>query len=41
VSDARQKQAIIRYATEATQQVRISDTTFDALRCFLDAERWR
>ena len=35
-----QEQAIIRYATEATQQVRISDTTFDALRCFLMPNNW-
>ena len=34
-----QEQAVIRYATEATQYVKVSDTTFDALRTFLDAEQ--
>jgi uncharacterized peroxidase-related enzyme len=34
-----QERAIIRYASEATQQVAVSTTTFDALRGFLDAEQ--
>jgi uncharacterized peroxidase-related enzyme len=34
-----QEQAVIRYATEATQHVRVSDATFEALRRFLDAEQ--
>jgi AhpD family alkylhydroperoxidase len=34
-----QERAVIRYATEVTQQVRVSDATFDALRGFLDAEQ--
>ena len=33
------EQAVIRYATEATQHVRVSDAAFDALRNFLDAEQ--
>jgi 4-carboxymuconolactone decarboxylase len=34
-----QEKAVIRYATEVTQQVRVSDTTFNALRPFLDDEQ--
>ena len=34
-----QEQAVIRYASEATQQVKVSDATFDALRGFLDDEQ--
>jgi AhpD family alkylhydroperoxidase len=34
-----QERAVIRYATEATQYVRVSDATFEALRRFLDAEQ--
>ena len=34
-----QERAVIRYATEATQHVRVSDATFEALRRFLDAEQ--
>jgi AhpD family alkylhydroperoxidase len=34
-----QERAVIHYATEATQQVRVSAATFDALRRFLDAEQ--
>jgi AhpD family alkylhydroperoxidase len=34
-----QERAVIRYATEATQQVRVSAATFDALRRFLDAKQ--
>ena len=34
-----QEQAVIRYASEATQQVKVSDATFDALRGFLDEEQ--
>jgi uncharacterized peroxidase-related enzyme len=34
-----QERAIIRYATEVTQNVRVSDATFDALRQFLDPEQ--
>lgn len=34
-----QEQAVICYATEATEHVKVSDTTFDALRNFLDAEQ--
>ncbi len=34
-----QERAVIRYATEVTQNVRVSDATFDALRKFLDAEQ--
>ena len=33
------ERAVIRYATEVTQQVRVSDATFDALRDFLDDEQ--
>lgn len=33
-----QEKAVIRYATEVTQQVRVSDTTFNTLRTFLDDE---
>jgi uncharacterized peroxidase-related enzyme len=34
-----QERAVIRYATEATQQVRISEATFEALRKSLDEEQ--
>ena len=34
-----QERAVIRYATEVTQNVRVADATFDALRSFLDAEQ--
>ena len=34
-----QERAIIRYTTEATQHVRVSDATFEALQRFLDAEQ--
>jgi uncharacterized peroxidase-related enzyme len=34
-----QERAVIRYATEMTQNVRVSDPTFDALRQFFDAEQ--
>jgi len=34
-----QEQAVIRYTTEATQKARVSDSTFDALRSFLDEEQ--
>jgi uncharacterized peroxidase-related enzyme len=34
-----QERAVIRYATEVTQSVRVSDATFDALRQFLDPEQ--
>ena len=34
-----QERAVIRYATEVTQNVRVSDATFDALRKFLDTEQ--
>ena len=34
-----QERAVIRYATEATQQVQVSDAAFGALRSFLDAEQ--
>jgi uncharacterized peroxidase-related enzyme len=34
-----QERAVIRYATEVTQNVRVSDATFDALRKFLDPEQ--
>ncbi len=34
-----QERAVIRYATEVTQNVRVTDTTFDALRAFLDPEQ--
>jgi AhpD family alkylhydroperoxidase len=34
-----QERAVIRYATEVTQNVRVSDTTFDALQKFLDPEQ--
>jgi uncharacterized peroxidase-related enzyme len=34
-----QERAVIRYATEVTQHVRVSDATFDALRGFLDPEQ--
>ncbi|MBI3796523.1 MAG: carboxymuconolactone decarboxylase family protein [Deltaproteobacteria bacterium] len=33
------ERAVIRYATEVTQHVRVSDATFDALRKFLDQEQ--
>ena len=33
------ERAVIRFATESTQNVRVSDATFDALREFLDNER--
>jgi len=35
----KQERAVIRYATEATQKVRVSDATFNALRSFLDGEQ--
>jgi alkylhydroperoxidase family enzyme len=34
-----QERAVIRYADEATRNVRVSDLTFDALRSFLDNRR--
>ena len=34
-----QERAVIRYATEVTQNVKVSDATFDALRKFFDAEQ--
>ena len=34
-----QERAVIRYATEVTQNVRVADATFDALRKFFDAEQ--
>jgi uncharacterized peroxidase-related enzyme len=34
-----QERAVIRYATEVTQQVRVSDATFQALGDFLDDEQ--
>ena len=34
-----QERAVIRYATEVTQNVRVADSTFDALRTFLDSEQ--
>ncbi len=34
-----QERAVIRYATEVTEQVRVSDDTFNALRDFLDDEQ--
>ncbi len=34
-----QERAVIRYATEVTQNVRVTDATFDALRKFLDPEQ--
>jgi uncharacterized peroxidase-related enzyme len=34
-----QERAVIRYATEVTQNVRVSDTTFAALSKFLDTEQ--
>jgi uncharacterized peroxidase-related enzyme len=34
-----QERAIIRYATEVTQNVQVADATFEALRKFLDAEQ--
>jgi uncharacterized peroxidase-related enzyme len=34
-----QERAVIRYATEVTQNVKITDATFDALRTFLDNEQ--
>lgn len=34
-----QERAVIRYATEVTQQVKVSDATFNALRDFLDDEQ--
>ncbi len=33
------ERAVIRYATEVTEQVRVSDDTFNALRDFLDDEQ--
>ena len=33
------ERAVIRYATEMTEQVQIADTTFDALRAFLNEEQ--
>ena len=30
---------MIRYATEVTQRVKVADSTFDALRKFLDNEQ--
>jgi uncharacterized peroxidase-related enzyme len=35
----KQERAVIRYATEMTQNVRVTDATFDALRKFLDNEQ--
>jgi alkylhydroperoxidase family enzyme len=34
-----QERAVIRYADETTRNVRVSETTFDALRSFLDHRR--
>lgn len=34
-----QERAVLRYATEVTQNVRVADATFDALRAFLDPEQ--
>jgi alkylhydroperoxidase family enzyme len=34
-----QERTVIRYATEVTQNVRVADATFDALREFLDNEQ--
>lgn len=34
-----QERAVIRYATEVTQEVKVSDATFNALRGFLDDEQ--
>jgi len=34
-----QERAVIRYATEVTQNVKVDDATFDALRKFLDNEQ--
>lgn len=34
-----QERAVIRYATEVTQNVKVADATFDALRKFLDSEQ--
>jgi len=34
-----QDRAVIRYATEATRDIKVSDSTFAALRSFLDNER--
>jgi uncharacterized peroxidase-related enzyme len=34
-----QERAVIRYATEVTQNVKVTDGTFDALRKFLDNEQ--
>jgi alkylhydroperoxidase family enzyme len=34
-----QERAVIRYATEVTQNVKVTDATFDALRTFLDNEQ--
>lgn len=34
-----QERAVMRYAAEATQDVKVSDATFDALRKFLDTRR--
>jgi alkylhydroperoxidase family enzyme len=34
-----QERAVIRYATEVTQHVKVADATFDALRKFLDNEQ--
>ena len=33
------ERSVIRYATEMTRQVQIADTTFDALRAFLNEEQ--
>ena len=33
------ERTVIRYATEMTEQVQIADTTFDALRAFLNEEQ--
>ena len=33
------ERSVIRYATEMTEQVQIEDTTFDALRAFLNEEQ--
>jgi len=34
-----QERAVMRYAAEATREVKVSDSTFDALRAFLDNRR--
>jgi len=34
-----QERAVIRYATEVTQNVKVADSTFEALRKFLDHEQ--